>query len=494
VDWEKSIEEFNELIVAGKGTIALNKIKNLRKNKKIPRRFAPQFSKIYSRLGEPNLSTLVLFPFIRESIETQSELSDDEKISYGESLIRNGAILEGRDYLDSVDEKDRIDYQMALASSYNPHWNFSESLKVYEKILSPSNDYQNQVIRLNLANCHINLNNYQEAMNQLGEAYDVVGPQNLPLLKMNILELSTQVALSLGNIDEAQQYLNSAKKISADGWGESHFLLSKWEILIKLYQEKRPLPSSHPLLSELRDFSKTCFEKRYFTIKSTCDFYEAYFTQDLEKSLKVYFASPFEGYRTQILKALDFDIEIPDNYQWKFNSESQQTHQIDYLTGTLNGEICLKPGLSGHKLFQALCTNLYHPHTKYSLHEKMFPGEYFNPNTSPDKIYKIIKRLKADFKKCQIPIEIISHKDLYFMQSTQGASILLPLTRENSDPYVANFDLLKTQVKKTQFTMPELLNVIGGGQSRAKNFLSEWIRRGLIQSEKESTTNIYRIQ
>jgi hypothetical protein len=79
----------------------------------------------------------------------------------------------------------------------------------------------------------------------------------------------------------------------------------------------------------------------------------------------------------------------------------------------------LSPGQLVHRLLRILATDFYRPFRPAYLSSQLFPGEYFNPRTSIDRVHKALRRLRQWLKAHRVPLEVSEEEGCYRLRSSK---------------------------------------------------------------------------
>jgi hypothetical protein len=79
-----------------------------------------------------------------------------------------------------------------------------------------------------------------------------------------------------------------------------------------------------------------------------------------------------------------------------------------------------------HRLMFLLCRDFYQPLSVVGAFSKLFPDEYFNPNTSPNRVHQFIRRLSNYFRKQGVAFKIDEMTGSYRLRLPDNTGILIP--------------------------------------------------------------------
>jgi hypothetical protein len=147
-----------------------------------------------------------------------------------------------------------------------------------------------------------------------------------------------------------------------------------------------------------------------------------------------------------------------------------------------NGSAPMPPGQVLHRLFIILCQDFYRPIPLISLYAKLFPGDYFNPNTSPNRTHQVIKRLRQWILKNKLDLAIEEVSGAFRLRLTSNLAIRIPrqpLPLVSIELEVLRF---KTLVPNEEFTAREAAAAMLASRSETQRVLQWAVATGEITS------------
>ena len=160
----------------------------------------------------------------------------------------------------------------------------------------------------------------------------------------------------------------------------------------------------------------------------------------------------------------------PEAYIWKVGTGSKIS-EISNLTGQNSKSAeYLKPGQVLQRLFSTLTEDFYRPKRLSELFEKVFPNEYYFPDSSTLKMYQACKRLRQFFSLSKVPLLLYESSGLYSLRAQNGnqVNILCSLLEDNSHGIQQEdiikldrfFGTLKESLKKKAFTRKDIVGIL----------------------------------
>jgi hypothetical protein len=171
-------------------------------------------------------------------------------------------------------------------------------------------------------------------------------------------------------------------------------------------------------------------ELRHWESVRECDRALAQTTQDKNLLLKVYFGTPYAAYRQSVVREAQSWLSIPD--QFVLGSATGRLFDLKRAM-SVDQTIQLKPGQALHRCLVATTSDLYRPLYEGNLHAKLFPGEYFNPLSSPVRVLNVVKRFRRWLEEFDLPLalEVASHS-YHLVWRDQAPNFGLIYTREEA--------------------------------------------------------------
>ncbi len=350
-----------------------------------------------SNLAEAGLR--LLSAYVRPAARTPMQATAAEKIEYAAALIRLGAGSEALEILSPLAE---VDAFLFRAFAHIHGWNYVEAIPPLQDFLASARPtaYQKLVARVNLAACLVQTEKHPEATALLEEISRQCKDEKNFLLLGNTLELSAQNAIAAGDYEEAEKFLENAETLrplknqkinSFDA-----LYLEKWRAILDLKKQG---------INRLQPIKKIAAGLGDAETIRDCDFHLAVATRNENLFFQLYFGTPYESYRRKIQK----HCSIPSTYS--YSPQDNAKRFIDLQSG--------EPGLKfqqvPHRLLQILAADLYKSQRLPALHGFLFPGRFYNPDSSPGILHQALRRLRFTLAKNDFPLEIVEKHSAYHL-------------------------------------------------------------------------------
>ena len=165
------------------------------------------------------------------------------------------------------------------------------------------------------------------------------------------------------------------------------------------------------------------------------------------------------------------------------------------LTSARESQECqLKNGFLLHRLLHLLTEDLYQPLTLGKIFSRLFNGEYFDPNSSPDRVHQVVKRLRAWLRSEKIPLDIQEAGGFYRLTWFGSYGLLKTAGGGRPDRNQWIFEQIAAHAPGGEFTAAWACRLIGLSRS-AFNRWSLWARHsGRISGQTCGRGSTYRVK
>ena len=172
-------------------------------------------------------------------------------------------------------------------------------------------------------------------------------------------------------------------------------------------------------------------------------------------ALNLYFGTPFASYRKRLIDKGSSWLKIPQEYHWQVTNQLSARKFHLGQGEEIGGSAKLKTGTALYRALVVITSDFYRPFSVGSLHSLVFPKEYFNPDSSPQRVSFLIQRLRAWIKDNELPLIIAAEDDGFKLQATMPFTFILeksPLLKmETSTDEPARY---LTLIKKIKAGLP----------------------------------------
>jgi len=454
VEENLDVRQLDLLIRNGQSGLVRLKLSKLKKGD-IDRRDLVEFADLARRVQMPELIIRWLRPIVRPEQPVHPKASSRELATYALGLSRIGVFKEALEILKSLPTLDQPQILYYLGLVCMEQWDYSSAQSYLQNYVLQSGitDYQKTVGLLNLAACYVTERYGSKAEQTLTELLLLTESEDRRLLRANTFELLAQSKIFQNQLEPALDYLSKAQAIFGDSNSQYEFFVRKWQSIARFVSDPQEI-------SELMKIRQEAVTSGSWETVRECDFFRAVTLKDRNSFLNVYFGSHFKAYKKRILKLYGWNQPLPIKCQVEILkcSSPSETFQFDPA-------ILRMPPLV-RDLLQLLISDLYRPFSLSQVFGELYPTEYFNPQTSIDKVERLGQRLRQILKSENIPLELCQEKGKYFLIS--HARVLI------------NFSRIKTNSKTGVIQMVQKLKKA----FQHKNFNSTEVSQHLQISER----------
>ena len=197
---------------------------------------------------------------------------------------------------------------------------------------------------------------------------------------------------------------------------------------------------------ELLNIRQRSLQYKYYELVRDCDLYLAVAQNNEHWTRHLIYGSPQKGYlnkvryllnRTTIHSQTSSALQQKKGafYLWPacdyLETRKQSTPDISHKNvleidmGIWNGQATtLVKSKKGLRLLQVLSQDFYRPLSLGPLFNQLYPNEYYNPLSSPARVYKVVQRVQQLLIENHIPLKIEQQKNEFKLVRLQSCYIL----------------------------------------------------------------------
>jgi hypothetical protein len=484
-EFEDLLKRAEERIVAGQirqAAEVLDKIKPT----SVARNYLCRVAQLLRRVGSYDAALRLLMPIVRPKAKLVNPASNAEKAEYAICLQRFGSLEEARDLLNEIPEDAVPDALLYKAIFHFPNWEYAEAVPHLERLIAitAKGSYLHQVGCLNLSAALVTAEKYQEAESVLSELRQATADAGRLLLFCNALEVSAQAAIFSGRFAMARDFLNSAESVLSGVKTFDRLWLIKWRAILNAIENKEPA-----FLAPAREEAKL---KQHWETHRELDFISCKIRYDADLARKLYYGSAAPRYRERIAR----HIEIPSSphiYVLKdreYRSEAEgAVHCMKDLTGQLSaGDL---PNL----VLLNLLSDAYRGLRSGQIHSRLFPGDFFNPYTSLDRVHQVIKRVRTEAEEQIKGLEIEHVDGVYSLDLT---ALKTPIEIPPAFPELSGLNVklqsLSLSLRSEVFDSKDVQKVFSLSRAAANRLISAWRENEAVKPEGNPRSPSYRIK
>lgn len=413
------LKQLSKQLAEGK-TAEIAKVLRRINLKTVKRSEAFPIASIARRIDEPMIALRILNPLVRPTQGRPVRANEDEKSVYAGALIKIGGINEAIDILSSMDSIQVPMSALFLAHAYMAQWNYKDCIPILKNYLgNQSLDLERRLVGLvNLAASLIYEKEYASAEKILGSLLEE-SKNTFPLLFGNSLELSAQLEVKRKNWKEARAFLRQAERIFQHVSGLDPFYVRKWTALVDLLEN--PSTSQVVRLNEVRT---EAVNRRHWETIRDCDLHLAVVKRKRHLLTHLYFGTPYDSFRQRIFLDYGGPIQMPDRYILAEPVEAKPNKEINLIEEILASK--RSSNTLSKQLACILVSDFYRPLRVASLFSQLYPGEYYNPDSSPRRVYTLIQNFRKACLQEGNQIQLVSlQDDGYQLKIPKGIGIVI---------------------------------------------------------------------
>lgn len=479
---------------------ALGKIPEARREllrlcqRKLPRELLADAANLARVIDLPQKGVQLLHRYVRPPKGALKTATIVEQAVYAACLTEIGAVEEARELLESLDASKfpRVHFYRALNRLFT--WDWAGAIPHLQPA-SRSELPVNRVVGklwLALALMHGRAD-YQRSLILLGEALRESEELGDVFLRKRALAFLIMNYFHRREWKQASRRLDDLEKINSvekDFYYE--LLVRQWRCMVALFNPRGDGGAGTGELEAVRD---AFAENGKWEDARGCDYYLALYCRDQERLAHLYFGSPHPSFRDMVARALGGSAKVPGTYLWKLREKGSATAvTLDVHSGqTGKGKVVVKPGQVPHRLLAALCTDFYRPLLVAQLHEALYPGEYFNVESGPDRVHQACMRLRELLKAAKVPLALDESGGYYRLRATGAVSLLLRADQATAPKTSAKLARLKAAFGGTRFSAGDAAKALGVSYRSAVASLNELGELGLAERIGAGRSTRYRV-
>ncbi len=460
------------MIRQGRTLEAKNLLENMNPND-LSQKSVARYANLARRAGAIELSLRILKPYVRGLKSREEHGSDEQKAEYAASLTLVGAVDEALELLGKVNLTTCPKATLYLVFAMFKKWQYREAIPLLLKVANSSqlDEYQKLTVRMNLAACNVVCENFSEAENDLLGVEEQTQKNGWSLLKDQLNELRLQIKLGKQDYSRANDFIHQMMPTELN---ERHkFLIKKRLFFLKCLAENKKIQRE-----EFSEFRRMAYDFSDWDSLRDSDFYEGTIFKDINLLKKVYFGSPFRRYREWVQTTASLhNMEIGDSAYWSYPfDDKSRKYTLCLADGTIsNHSYQFVPGQILHRVLCLLAEDFYRPCPTGELFRLLFPEEYFDFESSPNRVHGILFRLREVVEQEGFGVSLL--------EKTRGFKLMLgnnfaihidhgfnSQAFRNRDLYLLS--VLYQKIKQDSFETAEACSILDLKRSRVQFILS----------------------
>lgn len=476
-DWKTFLINADERIRRGEGKQVAEDLKVIPQNS-LPRVSWVQFANLGRRVGAPLFSLRLLQPLVRQEKNRLNPATSEELTVYASVLARVGITNEAKEILEKVKGPKNPDAFLYLAHLEIYGWNYKAAAVLLKKYirLSKVQGYKKLIAEMNLLSAYVAEEDFIEAERLFQKLEVELAANSHGLLLGNAYELAAQAAFAKRNFNQARFYLEKSKNLLQTSQGVYLLYAEKWSSLVDLYEKKSQGILKDSDLLALQNVKAHAVQSKDWETLRDCDLYSSLLSEDKNELNFVMIGTPYASYRQRAMRLYSSRV----GYSQRVVLEAGQSEAL--LFDLQLGFCPERPALSLVKepklltCLRTLASDFYRPISIGQMYSAIYPGEYFNPYSSPQQVRNLIQRLRQWARDHEVDLTILV-KD-HEMKLVLGPKLKLQVYKTYKDESAAPTMILakaKGLFGLNPFSSQELAQGLQVSQRTARR----WIEHGL---------------
>lgn len=395
---------------------------------------------------------------------------------YAVNLQRLGSVSEA---IRLLEQQQGWGHQMSLAYCHISQWNYLQAKLNIEKYLSGDPEpYQALVAQVNLAASLVSLEIWDEALDLLKGVIRELKQQQAHRLTANCYELMTQAHIGKQQYDLADKDLLQGLEILEGQGSIDSFFLDKWKSVIEAFRSGKVTP-----LLEIRSQAE---QRGHFETVRDMDFQSLRIDYDENLRDHLYFGSRSVHYKNRIER--HFGLPQKDHVQ---NPSGKHTLVVE--AGEFQGDVIFKPGSKPHAMLCSLFSDFYRAKKLGEVFNDIYPEEYFDIFTSPDRLHQVLKRLRQHMEKQNLRLGIESSGAGYTIQTPESLRIVFSKPVMARDRFQVRVEKLKDIFSGKDFSAREAAEVLEISHSNTNRVLKKAVEENQLKKISNGPHTYYKV-
>ena len=481
-DYQALADQADAAIRAGRADLAARALKTLN-SAKIARPWRLPLARLCRRSGLWALGLSLLAEVVHSGKPSVAAATAAEKAEYGMLLFRMGATNEAALVLSQVDAVEAPEVHHFSALIHMQRWEFAQAIGEFDLYLQKQPaPYAALVARTNLALAQIERGGKSEARELLDENIRVCKDQRHVRMLCTNLAYRAQLHVLCDDRAAARADIREGEPILESADTSDRLLFVKWKLILDALDADNLKP-----LQKLRSLALAANSWEDVRL---ADLYSLRVHFHMSRFLYLIFGTPFAGFRRRICREMG---AMPDRDH--FYLGPKKARRFDLTTGELDGAATAIRGEKPHQLFEVLLRDFYHPLRIAGLFSELFPGDCFDPKSSPNRTHAVINRTRAWLRENSIPVEIRESGGFYRLDMHGDFSFRIPLERR---PVVA-LELELNQLaaafaKPGTFTAAEARSELEVSRQTVQRIVDWALENNRLERVGDGRTTYYRLR
>lgn len=408
---------------------------------KIPRDLALESAKLCRRAGLFTKGLQILKPIVAaDKYDLQNLQATPQEIGeYSILLFKAGCVNEALLRLSEIKSSQVEEAALYKGYAHIMQWDYNSAIAELNTYIGAVPDsFSKLVAKVNLAAALVNVSQIEDAKHQIQQNISESITYNNKRLLANSYELLAQVEANQNNYSEAREFLEKAWKILENDVSSDQLFVIKWKAILDGLQ--------HSDVSRLQVARQEALFRGHWETFRDLDYYQLQIQFNPELFSKLYCGTPFKAYKQKLRNKFKIQDQLPEHCILGDSGPILDVSNSLILDG---GKLSL-PSPQVQLAFQNIWSDLYRVQSVGSLYEKTYKGQYYNPDSSPNRVHRIMGRVREWILQNHLPIEI-EFLQSGFKAHLKGSIRLLISSSEDTLTDSSNTMLVKWSRIETQF-------------------------------------------
>ncbi len=467
---EELLNRCDEWVRSGQVARAAAEIRRLNLAQ-IPRLNRLPLARLCRRAGLITSGVKLLRPLIRDEREMEQKASLGEVCEYAALLTRIGLVDEAAQLLEKADTRRAPEAELFTSYCHIMRWDYERAIPHLRAFISATPEpYMRQIARVNLSAALVATQDWLAAEELLnGLISDLEASQSRRLLG-NCLELRSQIYLGREKIEECRSDLARAGEIFSTNESYDMILVRKWLAYLEALDAESP--------TALKSFRALAAKNRHWESVREADFLSLKVRFHQPTLDHLYFGTPFSAYRSRIER----EIGRPPGPHFSFGGNRRE--YLDLQTGEVKGRIAADPPRKVHRLVDLLLQDFYVPIRTGPLFAGLYPGEYYDPHSSPLRVRQVMRRLRRWIESEHLPLTVMTERGAFRLKTAGPFSVQVPVRIAHAPEVLSEAERLRRHFAEgTSFQMNEACRGLSLSRSSFHRLAQKMIERGELERQ-----------
>lgn len=350
----------------------------------------------------------------------RSEATVAERAEYGALLMKHGSVREALRLLRDLPTEATAEVFMYRAFCHMARWDYAAAAQDLGLYLDTRPDeYAALVARVNLASSLIALSSLDEALELLNANIELASQKNYTRLLANSLELRAQVHLRARRWPNCHQDIDASNKILGLEKSADQLFIQKWKAVLEAFKTHSLDP-----LRPIRDEAK---RRQHWESLRDLDRLSLQISFDDKIFRRLIFGTPYPAFREAVFRELN--RPAPPS---PFLQGEEGSPRLVLSSGEIHGLAVPSMNAQCLSVVTALLRDFYRPMRLTELFAELYPDNYFDIFSSPDRVRQVIRRSRMWLEENALPVEIEMTNGTYRLKTTGAFAFEVGLEREGT--------------------------------------------------------------